>query len=139
MQVREVVDAMRTLGLDPIEVLVLPRVLALLVMLPILGFIANISGLLGGMLMSWLNLGVSPGMFLTRLHVNTDVWHLGVGMIKAPVFALIVGMVACWQGFRVEGSAESVGRCTTASVVQGIFLVIVANALFSIFFSELGI
>lgn len=139
MQVREEVDAMRTLGLDPIEVLVLPRVLALLVMLPILGFVANISGLLGGMVMSWVNLGVSPGMFVTRLHANTDVWHLGVGMIKAPFFALIVGMVACWQGFQVQGSAESVGRCTTASVVQGIFLVIVANALFSIFFSELGI
>ena len=139
MKVREEVDAMRTLGLDPIEVLVLPRVLALLIMLPILGFISNVAGIVGGLLMSWIELGVSPGMFLTRLHANTDVWHYGVGLVKAPVFALIIGTVACWQGFRVQGSAESVGRCTTASVVQAIFLVIVADALFSIFFAELGI
>ncbi|MEM7318171.1 MAG: ABC transporter permease [Pseudomonadota bacterium] len=139
MKVREELDAMRTLGLDPIEVLVLPRVIALIIMLPILGFIANISGLFGGALMSWIELGVSPGMFITRLQANTDVWHLAIGMMKAPVFAAIIGIVSCWQAMQVRGSADSVGRHTTTSVVQSIFLVIAADALFSIFFSELGL
>ncbi len=139
MKIREEIDAMRTLGLDPIEVLVLPRVLALLIMLPILGFVANLAGLIGGALMAWVELGVSPGMFITRLNENTDIWHLAVGMIKAPFFAVIIGVVSCWQAMQVGGSAESVGRRTTASVVQSIFLVIAADALFSIFFSEIGV
>ena len=139
MKVREELDAMRTLGLDPIEVLVLPRVIALMIMLPILGFIANVSGLLGGALMSWVELGVSPGMFITRLQENTDVWHLAIGMIKAPVFAAIIAIVSCWQAMQVRGSADSVGHHTTISVVQSIFLVIVADAMFSIFFAEIGL
>lgn len=139
MKVREELDAMRTLGLDPVEVLVLPRVIALVIMLPILGFIANVSGLLGGALMSWAELGVSPSMFLTRLQENTDVWHLAIGMIKAPFFAAIIGLVSCWQAMQVKGSADSVGRRTTTSVVQAIFLVIVADAVFSIFFAEMGV
>lgn len=139
MKVREEIDAMRTLGLDPLEVLVLPRVLALLITLPVLGFVANMSGLFGGALMSWIELGVSPGMFITRFLENTDVWHLGVGMIKAPFFAMIIGVVACWHGMQVGGSAESVGQKTTSSVVQSIFLVIVADALFSVFFAEVGV
>jgi phospholipid/cholesterol/gamma-HCH transport system permease protein len=139
MKLREEIDAMRTLGLDPIEVLVLPRVLALLLMLPVLGFVADIAGLVGGALMSWVELGVSPGMFITRLYETTDVWHLAIGFIKAPFFALIIGIVGCYEGMRVEGSAESVGRLTTTSVVLSIFLVIVADAVFSIFFAELGL
>lgn len=139
MKVREEIDAMRTLGLDPIEVLVLPRVMALLIMLPLLGFIANISGLVGGALMSWIDLGVSPGMFMTRMQEGTDISHLTVGMIKAPFFAVVIAVVACWRAMQVKGSSESVGRQTTASVVQAIFLVIALDALFSIFFSELGI
>ena len=139
MKVREELDAMRTLGLDPIEVLVLPRVIALIIMLPILGFIANVSGLVGGAIMSWIELGVSPSMFITRLQENTDVWHLAIGRIKAPFFAAIISTVACWQAMQVKGAADSVGRHTTTSVVQSIFLVIVADAVFSIFFSELGL
>ncbi|WP_132860689.1 ABC transporter permease [Shimia isoporae] len=139
MKVQEEIDAMRTLGLDPIEVLVVPRVLALVIVLPILGFVANICGLFGGALMSWIDLGVSPGMFLTRLYENTGVWHLAIGMIKAPFFAVVIGVVACWQAFQVRGSSTSVGQRTTASVVLGIFLVIVLDALFSIFFAQLGI
>jgi len=139
MKVREEIDAMRTLGLDPIEVLVLPRVIALVIMLPALGFIANVSGLFGGMLMSWIELGVSPDMFITRLRENTDVWHLAVGMIKAPFFAMIIGVVACWRAMQVQGSSDSVGRQTTASVVQSIFLVIALDAAFSVFFSEVGV
>lgn len=139
MKVQEEIDAMRTLGLDPIEVLVIPRVLALLIMLPILGFVADLAGLFGGALMSWIDLGVSPGMFITRLKENTGVWQLAVGMIKAPFFALVIGVIACWQAMQVKGSAESVGQRTTASVVQSIFMVIAIDALFSIFFSELGV
>ena len=139
MKVQEEIDAMRTLGLDPIEVLVVPRVLALLIMLPILGFVADIAGLIGGALMSWIDLGVSPGMFLTRLKENTDVWQLAVGLIKAPFFALVIGVIACWQAMQVRGSSESVGQRTTASGVQSIFMVIAIDALFSIFFSELGV
>ena len=130
---------MRTLGLDPVEVLVLPRVLALVLMLPILGVIANICALVGGALMSWIELGVSPGMFMTRLGENTSVWHLAIGIIKAPFFAFTIGIIACWQAFQVKGSADSVGQRTTTSVVQSIFLVIVADAIFSVFFPELGI
>lgn len=139
MKVREELDAMRTLGLDPIEVLVLPRVLALIIVLPILGFVANVSGLVGGLLMSWIELEVSPGMFVARFSENTGVWNLAVGMIKAPFFALIIGVIACWEAMQVGGSAESVGRQTTASVVLSIFLVIVVDALFSIFFAEIGV
>lgn len=139
MKVQEEIDAMRTIGLDPIEVLVVPRVLALVIVLPILGFIADLAGLVGGALMSWIDLGVSPGMFMTRLHETTDATTLVVGLVKAPFFAMAIGTIACWQAMRVQGSAESVGRRTTASVVQAIFTVIVMDALFSIFFSEVGI
>ncbi|WP_227268457.1 MlaE family ABC transporter permease [Roseobacter weihaiensis] len=139
MKVREEIDAMRTLGLDPVEVLVLPRVLALIVMLPILGLIANICALVGGALMSWIELGISPGMFMTRFVDNTDVWHLGVGMIKAPFFAFVISIVGCWQALQVGGSSESVGQRTTQSVVQSIFLVIVLDACFSVFFAEVGL
>lgn len=139
MKVQEEIDAMRTLGLDPVDVLVVPRTLALLLVLPILGFIADMSGLIGGALMSWLDLGVSPGMFVTRLKENTDVWHLAVGMIKAPFFAVVIGVISCWQAMQVQGSSESVGRRTTAAVVQSIFAVIALDALFSIFFAEMGV
>ncbi len=139
MKVQEEIDAMRTLGLDPIEVLVIPRVVALLIMLPILAFVADMAGLFGGALMSWIDLGVSPGMFVTRLNENTGVWQLGVGLIKAPFFALVIGVVACWQAMQVKGSAQSVGQRTTASVVQSIFMVIAIDALFSVFFSQIGV
>jgi len=139
MKVQEEIDAMRTLGLDPIEVLVIPRVVALLIMLPILGFIADIAALIGGGLMSWIDLGVSPGMFATRLKENTGIWQFAIGMIKAPFFALVIGVIACWQAMQVKGSAQSVGQRTTASVVQSIFMVIALDALFSIFFSVLEV
>ena len=139
MKVQQEIDAMQTLGLDPVRVLVVPRVLALLIMLPLLGCVANLFGLFGGALMSWVSLDVNPGMFVTRLHENIAVKHLLVGMIKAPFFALVIGVVACWQAFQVQGSSTSVGKRTTASVVQGIFLVIALDALFSIFCAQLGV
>jgi phospholipid/cholesterol/gamma-HCH transport system permease protein len=139
MKMREEIDAMRTLGLDPATVLFVPRILALLVMLPILGLIANVSGLLGGALMSWLELGISPAMFRTRFVEGTDLGHLTVGMVKAPVFALIIGVIGCHAGMQVGSNAESLGRQTSKAVVAAIFAVIVADALFSVFFAEIGI
>jgi phospholipid/cholesterol/gamma-HCH transport system permease protein len=139
MKMREEIDAMRTLGLDPVTILVVPRVLALMLMLPALGFIADISGLIGGALMSWIELGVSPAVFQTRLVSNTDVWHFGVGMIKAPFFALIIGIIGCYEGMMVGGNAESLGRLTSTSVVLSIFMVIVMDAMFSIFFAIVGV
>lgn len=139
MKMREEIDAMRTLGLDPVTILVVPRVLAMMLMLPALGFIANMSGLIGGALMSWIELGVSPAVFQTRLIGNTDVWHFAVGMIKAPFFALIIGIIGCYEGMKVGGNAESLGQLTSVSVVLSIFLVIVMDALFSIFFAVVGV
>lgn len=139
MKMREEIDAMRTLGLDPVTILVVPRVLALMLMLPALGFIADISGLVGGAVMSWIELGVSPAVFQLRLVGNTDVWHFGVGMIKAPFFALIIGIIGCYEGMMVGGNAESLGRLTSTSVVLSIFMVIVMDALFSVFFAVVGV
>jgi phospholipid/cholesterol/gamma-HCH transport system permease protein len=138
MMVNQEVDAMRTLGLDPIEILVLPRLVALMIALPLLTFFADILGLVGGALMSDLVLGISPDRFI--VHLQGALWPttFWVGMIKAPFFAYLIGMVGCYEGLNVSGSAESVGRMTTRSVVVGIFLVIVFDALFSILFSTIG-
>lgn len=135
MKMREEIDAMRTLGLDPVEVLVLPRVLALVIFLPILGFVADLAGLFGGGLMAWIELGISPGQFRSQLLANTDVSHALVGLSKAPVFAMIIGIVGCHQGMLVAGNAESLGQHTSRSVVIAIFLVIVVDAVFSVFFA----
>jgi len=116
-----------------------PRLIALLLMLPLLAFLAMLAGLIGGGLVGALALDITPGMFLSRLYEMTDVRHFWVGMIKAPVFAFLIAVVGCLEGFKVEGSAESVGRHTTSSVVQAIFLVILFDAVFAIFFRELGV
>ncbi len=139
MQVNQEIDALRTLGLDPIEVLVLPRVLGLMLTLPLLVFYADALGLLGGFLMSWVTLGITLPVFLDQLRGAITSWTLWVGVIKAPFFAAIIAMVGCYEGFNVSGSAESVGRLTTQSVVEAIFLVIVADAAFSVLFSVLRI
>lgn len=139
MKMREEIDAMRTLGIDVASALLVPRVLALLLMLPILGLIANVSGIIGGGLMAWIDLGISPGMFQTRLVENTGIWHLLVGMIKAPFFALIIGIVGCHAGMQVGNNAESLGQKTSSSVVTAIFAVIVTDAVFSIFFAQVGV
>lgn len=139
MQVNEEIDAMRTLGLDPMDVLVLPRINGLLISLPILGFLSDFAGLLGGAAMATAVLDVTFVQFVEQLHSVITVDHFLVGMIKAPVFAFIIAIVGCYEGLRVSGSAESVGRMTTRSVVTSIFLVIIADAIFSIIFSALGI
>lgn len=139
MKSREEVDAIHTLGLDPVELLVLPRVLALLLMLPLLTVLAMLAGLFGGGLVGTLSLDLSPAMFLSRLRESIELRHVVVGMIKAPVFAFVIAVVGCHQGFKVDGSAESVGRYTTSSVVQAIFLVILFDSLFAIWFMEMGL
>jgi len=139
MKVREEVDAIRTLGLDPIEILVLPRLLALLIALPCLAFVAAVMGLLGGAVMCWSVLGITPEAFLSRLQEVVKVNSFLVGMIKAPFFAVVISVIGCFEGFKVTGSAESVGQLTTRSVVESIFLVIILDAAFSIFFSAVGI
>ncbi|MBK5932833.1 ABC transporter permease [Rhodovulum imhoffii] len=139
MKMREEVDAMQTLGIDPTMALIVPRVLALVLMLPILGLISNLAGLLGGALMSWIELGISPAMFQSRLVEGTSINHVFVGLSKAPVFALIIGIVGCHAGMQVRGNAESLGLMTSKAVVTAIFAVILADALFSVFFAKVGI
>lgn len=139
MKVNEEVAAMRTLGLDPIVVLVLPRMFALILTMPLLTFFADLMGLLGGALMAWNSLDISPFMFFRRLNESVELRTFLVGMVKAPVFAALIALVGCYEGLRVKRDAESVGRLTTRSVVQGIFLVILFDALFSILFNILGV
>jgi phospholipid/cholesterol/gamma-HCH transport system permease protein len=138
MKMREEVDALRTMGFDPVEVLILPRVMALVVALPILTFLGSMSALYGGGVVAWLYGGMSPAIYIARLQEAISVTHFQVGMIKAPFMALVIGIVSCSQGLQVRGSAESLGLQTTTSVVKSIFLVIVLDGLFAIFFASIG-
>jgi phospholipid/cholesterol/gamma-HCH transport system permease protein len=139
MKVREEIDALRTIGVDPVEVLVVPRLLALMVALPLLAFFADILALFGGALMTIFALGIPPVQFISQLDSAITPSMFWIGLGKAPVFAFLIALVGCYEGLSVAGSAESVGRLTTRSVVLSIFLVIVADALFSILFSYLGL
>ena len=139
MAVTEEIDAMRTLGIAPLDLLVVPKILALVIALPLLTVFADVLGVFGGMIMARAQLGVGFGEFLDRFVKAVSITAYLVGICKAPVFAAIIAVVGCFQGFRTKGGADSVGRQTTRSVVQSIFLVIVADALFSIAFSALGL
>ena len=139
MAVTEEIDAMRTLGIAPLDVLVLPKILALLIAMPLLTVFADAFGVLGGMIMAQAQLGVGFGEFIDRFAKAVSVTAFLVGICKAPAFAAIIAVVGCFQGFRTKGGADSVGRQTTRSVVQSIFLVIVADALFSVAFSALDL
>ena len=139
MAVTEEIDAMRTLGIAPLELLVLPKVIALAIAMPLLTVLADVLGVFGGMIMARTQLGVGFNEFLDRFVKAVDISAYLIGVGKAPVFAVIIAVVGCFQGMRTKGGADSVGRQTTRSVVQGIFLVIVADALFSIAFSILGL
>ena len=139
MKVTEEIDALRTIGVGPLELLVLPKVLALVVALPLLTVYTDVMGVLGGMVMARAQLDVSYGAFLDRLDEAISLTSFLVGVGKAPIFAAIIALVGCYQGFQVGGSADSVGRQTTLSVVQSVFLVIVTDALFSIAFSWLDL
>jgi phospholipid/cholesterol/gamma-HCH transport system permease protein len=138
MKMREEIDALRTMGRDPIEVLILPRVLALVLALPMLTFLGSLSALYGGGLVAWLYGGMSPAIYVARLQEAISITHLEVGLIKAPFMALVIGAVACSEGLKVKGSAESLGLQTTTSVVKSIFLVIVLDGLFAVFFASIG-
>ncbi|WP_210484728.1 ABC transporter permease [Microvirga antarctica] len=137
MKMREEIDALRVMGLDPIEVLIVPRILALLIGLPLLTFISSIAALLGGGLTAWFYGDVSPDVFLSRLKAAVDVNTFLVGLIKAPFMALVIGIIATLEGIAVEGSAESLGRHVTSSVVKAIFMVIVLDGLFAMFFAAI--
>jgi phospholipid/cholesterol/gamma-HCH transport system permease protein len=139
MRSREEVDAIKALALDPIELLVVPRLVALLVMLPALTFIATVSGIFGGALVGAMALDISATMFLVRMQDTTELYYLWLGLLKAPVFAFLIASIGCLEGLKVSGSAESVGRHTTSSVVQSIFLVIVFDALFAVLYMKLDL
>jgi phospholipid/cholesterol/gamma-HCH transport system permease protein len=139
MAVTEEIDAMRTLGIAPLDLLVLPKIIALVIALPLLTVFADLLGVFGGMIMARAQLGVGFGEFLDRFVKAVSITAYLIGICKAPVFAAIIAVVGCFQGFRTKGGADSVGRQTTRSVVQSIFLVIVADALFSIAFSALDL
>jgi phospholipid/cholesterol/gamma-HCH transport system permease protein len=138
MKMREEIDALSTMGLDPVEVLILPRVIALVFALPILTFIGSLAALYGGGLVAQFYGGMGPQIYIARLHEAVSVTHFEVGILKAPFMALVIGIVACSEGLRVKGSAESLGKQTTTSVVKSIFLVIVLDGLFAIFFASIG-
>jgi phospholipid/cholesterol/gamma-HCH transport system permease protein len=138
MKMREEIDALRTMGFDPIEVLILPRILVLVIALPVLTFLGCMAALYGGGLVAWFYGGMSPDIYIARLTEAISLTHFKVGMLKAPFMGLVIGLVACAEGLQVKGSAESLGLKTTASVVKSIFLVIVLDGLFAIFFASIG-
>jgi phospholipid/cholesterol/gamma-HCH transport system permease protein len=138
MKMREEIDALQTMGFDPVEVLVLPRILALVIGLPILAFLGSIAALYGGGLVCWVYGGISPEIFISRLREAISLDHFMVGMAKAPFMALVIGVVSCVEGMRTQGSAESLGLQTTAAVVKSIFLTIVLDGIFAMFFAAIG-
>jgi phospholipid/cholesterol/gamma-HCH transport system permease protein len=139
MKMREETDALRTMGFDPIEVLVLPRILAIVIAVPILTLFGSLAALYGGGLVAWLYGGIAPGVFISRLREAISIVTFEVGMIKAPFMALVIGVVSCMEGLQVQGSAESLGERTTNSVVKSIFLVIVLDGMFAMFFASIGL
>jgi phospholipid/cholesterol/gamma-HCH transport system permease protein len=139
MRVNQEIDAMQTMGLNTVDTLVLPRIIGLVVALPLLTLYADIMGLIGGAIMCYFDLGVTFPTFLRELQQALEVKTLMVGLIKAPVFAFVIALVGCYEGFQVERNAASVGLLTTRSVVESVFLVIVLDAAFSVMFSVLKI
>jgi phospholipid/cholesterol/gamma-HCH transport system permease protein len=139
MRVNEEIDAMQTMGLNTVDTLVLPRIIALVITLPLLTFYADIMGLIGGAMMCYFQLDITIPVFLRQLNDAVDVNTMMVGLIKAPVFAFAIALVGCYEGFQVERNAASVGQLTTRAVVESIFIVIVLDAAFSVMFSVLGI
>jgi len=140
MKMRQEIDAMQVIGVDPYEALVVPRALACLISMPILTFFAMMSGVFGGMIVAWLGpTDISPILFLTRLQDTVGIQHFWVGMIKAPFYAIIIAVIGCRQGLAVSGSVDSLGNRTTSSVVQAIFTVITIDAAFAMLFLEMGL
>jgi phospholipid/cholesterol/gamma-HCH transport system permease protein len=138
MKLTEEIDAMRTIGVSPIEALVLPRLLAATIMMPLLGFYSTIVSIFGGGLFCWIQLDLTPATYVQLLREVIPITDLWVGLVKAPVFGLIIAMTGCFQGMLVESNAEEVGLKTTSAVVQAIFMVIVLDAFFAVFFTQIG-
>jgi phospholipid/cholesterol/gamma-HCH transport system permease protein len=138
MKLTEEVDAMRTIGVSPMEALVVPRMLAVVLMMPLLAFYASLIAIIGGGLLCWVSLGIPPVTFIQTIREVVPLTDLWVGLVKAPVFGAIIALSGCYQGMQVESDAEQVGSRTTTAVVQAIFLVIVLDAFFAVFFSEIG-
>ncbi|HWK37010.1 ABC transporter permease [Sphingomonas sp.] len=138
MKLTEEIDAMRTIGVSPMEALVVPRTLAAVLMMPLLGFYSSVIAILGGMVLCWVSLDIPPVTFVQRIRDVVPITDLYVGLVKAPVFGAIIAIAGCFQGMQVEGDAEQVGARTTAAVVQAIFLVIVLDAFFAVFFTSIG-
>ncbi len=137
MKMREEIDALRVMGLNPVDVLVVPRILALIIAMPILTFLASMAGLFGAGLTAWFYGGIAPETFVARLQSVINYRHFSVGLIKAPFMAIVIGAIACIEGMNVKGSAESLGQQVTASVVKAIFMVIVVDGLFAMFFASI--
>jgi phospholipid/cholesterol/gamma-HCH transport system permease protein len=138
MKITEEIDAMRTIGVSPVEALVIPRLIATVIMMPLLAFWAMLMALLGGGIFVWLDLGIPPLTYIQRLQEVTPITDLWIGLIKAPVFGFIIALAGCFQGMLVESNSEEVGQRTTTAVVQSIFLVIVLDSVFAVFFSSIG-
>ena len=138
MKITEEIDAMRTIGVSPVEALVIPRMIAAVIMMPLLSFWSMLLSLLGGGVFVWLSLGIPPLTYIERLHDVIPLTDMWVGIIKAPVFGFIIALAGCFQGMLVQGNSEEVGTRTTNAVVQSIFLVIVLDAVFAVFFSSIG-
>jgi phospholipid/cholesterol/gamma-HCH transport system permease protein len=138
MKLTEEIDAMRTIGISPMEALVLPRTIAAIVLMPLLGFYASVISIIGGGLLCWLTLDIPPVTYIARIREVVPITDLFVGLIKAPVFGAIIAVAGCFQGMQVEGDAEQVGLRTTSAVVQAIFMVIVLDAFFAVFFERIG-
>jgi phospholipid/cholesterol/gamma-HCH transport system permease protein len=138
MKITEEIDAMRTIGVSPVEALVIPRIIAAVVMMPLLAFWSMLLALIGGGVFVWLSLGIPPLTYIQRLQEVIPITDLWVGLIKAPVFGFIIALAGCFQGMLVQGNSEEVGTRTTTAVVQSIFLVIVLDAVFAVFFSNIG-
>lgn len=139
MKMRQEIDAMQTLGLKPMDVLVAPRIIAMVISTPVLTFVSTIAGIAGGVMVGWLALDINPAVFIDRLRNNVPIDQFWVGMAKAPVFGFVVALIACRQGLNVGGSVQSLGARTTTSVVQALFSIIVIDAIFAIFYMEMGI
>jgi phospholipid/cholesterol/gamma-HCH transport system permease protein len=139
MAANQEIDAMRSIGLDPMHMLVVPRVTALVATLPRLVMVADVSGLLGGLVAVWVSLDITPGMFMEALQRAFNLQHFVIGLAKAPFFAAIIGCIGCFDGFKARRSADSVGRMTTRSVVESIFMVIALDAFFAVFLTSVGI
>jgi phospholipid/cholesterol/gamma-HCH transport system permease protein len=139
MKMSQEIDAMRVLGIDPFDALIIPRFFALLFAIPILTFIATLSGLLGGMLVTWSALDLGPAFFLQRIVENVGISHFWIGMSKAPVMAAVIASIGCRQGMEVGGDVESLGRRVTSAVVQAIFSLILIDAVFALIYMELDL